>query len=439
MGAPETILEQYSALIAKRLQAQRDPLWLRQLRETALQQLQQNGLPSKRWESWHYSPADFWLTQFGEQHALAPITPDENAPRFDLDVPAGHAIHFNHGYLIDQHLQNDEREKFSLQPLAALNEQQHAALIDWLRTLDHADPLAHLIAALTPESWVLIVEPGVRLKHPIVISQRSSQSGNQISQLLVWAGEGSEATVVEHFSAANATAAYLHCAHTALKLERNSKLIYARINRDGAQAQHLGVVESSVGRDARLQLQVLESASEAKLQNRIRNGIYVRLAEPNAEFIARGAFAASEQQHIDYHFSVDHLSNHGRSDILMQGLAADQSRGVVNGRIYIAPNTRTNDGHFTTHNLLLSDKAEIDAKPELEIYADEVSCAHGATIGQLDEEQLRYLQTRGIDRDEAIALLTEGFLKAGLLDCGNTTLNEFFAQQLLAALPKPGV
>ncbi|MDB6061879.1 MAG: Fe-S cluster assembly protein SufD [Verrucomicrobiaceae bacterium] len=439
MSASETILDQYTALIAARLQTQRDPLWLRQLRETSLQQLQLNGLPSKRWESWHYSPADFWLTEFGTQHALAPITPDENAPHADLDVPSGHAIYFNHGYLVDQQLQNDEREKFSLQPLSALSEQQHSALIDWLRTVHHADPLAHLVTALTPETWVLTVEPRARLKHPIVISQRSSQPGNQISQLIVWAGENSEATIVEHFSAAPATAAYLHCSHTALKLERNSKLIYARINRDGAQAQHLGVVESSVGRDARLQLQVLESASEAQLKNRIRNGIYVRLDAPNAEFIARGAFAASEQQHIDYHFTVDHLSDHGRCDILMQGLAADQSRGVVNGRIHIAANTHHNDGHFTTHNLLLSDEAEIDAKPELEIYADEVSCAHGATIGQLDEEQLLYLRTRGINRDDAIALLTEGFLKAGLLDSGNPALNDFFAQQLLAALPKPGV
>ena len=439
MGAPQTILEQYAALIAARLQAQRDPQWLRQLRESALQRLQGEGLPNQRWESWHYSPANFWLTQFAEQHTLAPIAPDQRAPHIDLPVPAGHAIYFNHGYLVDQQLQADERGKFSLQPLASLSETQHADLLHWLQTLDHADPLAHLITALTPESWVLTIEPGARLQHPIVISQRSSQPGNQVSQLIVWAGEKSEATVVEHFSAAASASVYLHCSHTALKLERNSRLTYARLNRDGAQAQHLGVVESQLGRDARLQMQVLESASEAQLRNRIRNGIYVRLAEPNAEFIARGAFAASADQHIDYHFTVDHLSDRGRCDILMQGLAAGRSRGVVNGRIHIAANTRHNDGHFTTHNLLLSDAAEIDAKPELEIYADEVSCAHGATVGQLDQEQLLYLQTRGIERDDAIALLTEGFLKAGLLDCGNSVLNDFFAQQLLTALPKPVV
>lgn len=437
MGTAVNVLEQYSALIDTRLHQRRDPAWLRQLRESALANLQARGLPNKRWESWHYSALDFWLAQFGEQHSLAPITPDETAPHAALDIPDGHLLHFNHGYLIDQQLQHDERNAFQLLPLGELNERDHAELLNWLRVTQHVDPLADLATALAPESWVLVIGQGKRVKHPIVISHRNSQPGSQISQLIVWARANSEATVVEHFSSSTNDVA-LHCAHIATRLDANSKLTYARINRDGEQSQHLGVVESHIGRDARLQLQVMESASADHLRNRIRNGIYVRLIEPNAEFIARGAFAASDQQHIDYHFTVEHLSDHGRSDILMQGLATDRSRGVVNGRIYIAANTRCNDGHFTTHNLLLSADAEIDAKPELEIYADEVKCAHGATIGQLDEEQLLYLRSRGIDREQAIALLTEGFLKAGLLDSGNHALNEFFTEQLLVALPSSG-
>lgn len=437
MGSAQTAtaLEQYGALIATRLQQQRIPAWLKQLRETALARLQHSGLPGKKWESWHYSAADFWLQQFSEQHALAPIAPDTEGARFDDELPQGHYIHFNHGYLVDQHIEHDDREKFVLQPLAQLDATKHAQLISWLGSVAHADPIADLATALAPETWVLIIKAGARIKHPILISHLASLPGSHIGQLLVWAQSGAEATVIEHFAAAPTAGSYLHSAHTALKLEANSKVIYARINRDGAQAQHLGVFEAELARDARLQLQVLESASGPLLTNKVRNGIYVRLNEPNAEFIARGAFAAGDEQHIDYHLTVDHNSDHGRSDILFQGLAADRSRGVINGRIFIAKNTRGNDGHFTTHNLLLSNNAEIDAKPELEIYADEVSCAHGATIGQLDEEQLLYLQTRGIDRARAIALLTEGFLKAGLLDCHNSSLNEYLLQQLLVAMP----
>jgi Fe-S cluster assembly protein SufD len=433
--AGQIVLEQYSALIGARLQQQRDPAWLKQLREDALIRLQESGLPSKKLESWHYSAADFWLQQFSEQHALAPIAPDANSTQFIGELPSGHRIHFNHGYLIDQHIEHDDRDKLRLKPLAQLDTVEHAQLIAWLSSIQHSDSIADLVTALAPETWVLIVKAGARLKHPVLISHLATLSGSHIGQLVVWIQSGAEATVVEHFAATTSADAYLHCAHTALKLEANSKVTYARINRDGAAAQHLGVFEAELARDARLQIQLLESASGAALTNKVRNGIYVRLNEPNAEFIARGAFAASDKQHIDYHLTVDHNSDHGRSDIVIQGLAADHSRGVVNGRIFIAKNTRGNDGHFTSHNLLLSNNAEIDAKPELEIYADEVSCAHGATIGQFDEEQLLYLQTRGIERTHAIALLTEGFLKAGLLDCHNNSLNEFLLQQLLVAMP----
>lgn len=439
MGASELILEQYGALITARLQ-QRDPSWLKQLREIAFARLQKTGLPNKRWESWHYSAADFWLTQFAATHTLAPITPDESAAQSTTELPAGHVVHFNHGYLIDQQIQTGEREKFTLLPLAQLDGKQHASFIEWLRNIMPVDPLANLALALAPETWVLIIEADARVKQPIILAHRNTQPGSQISQVLVWMQPRAEATIVEHFAAADSAADYLQHAHTALRLQHNSKLTYVRINRDASQGQHLGVLDAELARDAKLQLQVLENGCGPQQRNRIRNGVYVKLAEPNAEFIARGAFAASDMQHVDYHFCVDHCSDHGRSDILIQGLAADKSRGIVNGRIHIAANTRGNDGHFTTHNLLLSADAEIDAKPELEIYADEVSCAHGATIGQLDEEQLLYLQTRGIDRTQAIALLTEGFLKAGLLDHNsldhnNSNLNEFLQRQLLEALP----
>ena len=439
MGASEKVLEQYSALIATHLQ-QRDPAWLKQLRENAAARLQQSGLPTRRWESWHYSAADSWLSQFAEKQTLAPITPDLTAGH-SSDLPAGHLIHFNHGYLVDQQFQNDEhvdlgnaRHAFSLLSLAQLDEKKHASLIAWLASLKPVDPLANLAIALAPETWVLIVEANARIKLPIIFSHRNTKTGSQISQLIVWMQAGAEATVVEHF-AADSTAEYLHHAHTATRLEQNSKLTHVRINRDSDRGQHLGTFDAQLARDAKLQLQVLENGCGKQQHNRIRNGIYIDLAEPNAEFIARGAFAASDMQHVDYHFCVNHNSDHGRSDILVQGLAADASRGIINGRIYIGANTRANDGHFTSHNLLLSATAEINAKPELEIYADEVSCAHGATVGQLDEEQLFYMQTRGIDREQAVVLLTEGFLKAGLLDCGNKNLDEFLQRQMLETLP----
>ncbi|MET0379069.1 MAG: SufD family Fe-S cluster assembly protein [Spongiibacteraceae bacterium] len=425
-------LQPLDTLMAARLQ-QRAPAWLQTLREKARADLNGAGLPNKRRESWHYSSADLWLQQFDQQHGLAPISADRDAGSAD-DFNSANCLQFSHGVLLAQQITEADRDALTIVPLASLDEQKHADIIAWLSKQKPADSLASLATALAPESHVLIVSAEQTLSQPIVVSHFTSQAGAQVGQLVVWIEANAQATVLESFSG-KADTQSLQIAHTQIHVARGAKLTYARLQRDQSGAQHLGVVESDVGRDAQLRMQVLRGGKESSVPNqRQRNGIYVRLQENGAEFIARGAFAAAGSQHIDYHFTIDHNADHGRCDVQMQGIAGDKSRGIVNGRIFIAKNTRANDGHFTTHNLLLSNDAEIDAKPELEIYADEVRCDHGATVGQLDEDQLLYMQTRGIDHAQAVALLTEGFLKAGLLDCGNTALNEYLQQQVLLSL-----
>lgn len=425
-------LQPLDALIATRLQ-QREPAWLQTVRAKARADLNTAGLPSKRRESWHYSAADLWLQQFDQQHGLTPIAADSESAAAD-EFASTTAIQFSHGALLAQEITAADRDALTLLPLAALDAQKHADIIEWLSQQKHADSLASLATALVQESHVLIVRAEQTLAHPIAVSHFTSQSGAQVGQLIVWIEANAQATVLETFSGKTDTQS-LQIAHTQIHLACGAKLTYARLQRDQSGAQHLGIVESDIGRDAQLRMQLLRGGKESSVSNqRQRNGVYVRLQENGAEFIARGAFAAAGSQHIDYHFTVDHNADHGRCDLQIQGIAGDNSRGVINGRIFIAKNTRANDGHFTSHNLLLSNAAEIDAKPELEIYADEVRCDHGATIGQLDEDQLLYMQTRGIDHAQAVALLTEGFLKAGLLDCGNPALNDYLQQQVLLSL-----
>lgn len=422
-------LQPIDALIGTRLRIAA-PDWLQTLREQARAALNTSGLPNKHRESWHYSAADVWLQQFDAQHGLAPIAVD--AAAVTSDFVSGNALQFSHGVLVAQQIA--ESDALTLLPLAQLDPQQHAPIIDWLASRPHADSLASLATALAPNSYVLIVRAGQAVRQPIAITHTTSQAGAQIAHLIVWVEDNAQATVLESF-AGRADTASMQIAQTQIHLARGANLTYARLHRDQQDAQHLGVIEADVGRDAHLQMQLLRGGATSNTSNqRQRNGIYVRLLDNASEFTARGAFAAAGTQHIDYHFSVDHNGDHGRSDMQMQGIAGDKSAGIVNGRIFIAKNTRANDGHFTTHNLLLSNDATINAKPELEIYADEVRCDHGATVGQLDEDQLLYLQSRGIDHAQAVALLTEGFLKAGLLDCGNAELNDYLQQQLLLSL-----
>jgi Fe-S cluster assembly protein SufD len=421
-----SLLQPLDALIAERATAH-EPAWLQTLRDRARAQLQTSGLPSRRRESWHYSPADVWLQQTHTKSGLAPIAADvATAP----DFASANSLQFSHGHLVGHAFADD----VTLLPLTRLDAEKHAAIIDWLRTQPRSDSLGALATALAPQSQVLIVPAGANLRHPIVVSHHTTRPGAQIAHLIVWVEAGASATVFENFSGANGIPS-LQIACTQVCVNRNAKLVCARLNREGTEAQHLGVFEGDVQRDARLHVQVLHGGENASGANqKLRNGVYIRLQESGAEFVARGAFAARGAQHIDYHFTVEHNADHGRCDIEVQGIAGDRSNGIVNGRIFIARNTRANDGHFTSHNLLLSQEAEIDAKPELEIYADEVRCDHGATVGQLDDSQLLYLQTRGIDRNEAIALLTEGFLKAGLLGGIDTAMGEYLQAQLLASI-----
>lgn len=422
-------LQPLDALIAARLRTAA-PAWLQALRERARADLNGAGLPNKHRESWHYTAADVWLQQFGERHGLAPIAADDAAGAA-ADFAAGNALQFSHGALVAQRIA--EADALTLLPLAQLDPHRHAPIIDWLAARPHADGLGALATALAPDGYVLIVRAGQVVRQPIAIAHATSRPGAQIAHLIVWLEDHAQATVLESF-AGRADTASMQIAQTQLQLARGARLTYARLHRDQAEAQHLGLIEADLGRDAHLRMQLLRGGAAGAASQRQRNGIHVRLLESGAEFTARGAFAAAGTQHIDYHFSVDHGGDHGRSDVQVQGIAADKSRGIVNGRIFIARDTRANDGHFTTHNLLLSDAAEINAKPELEIHADEVRCDHGATIGQLDEDQLLYLQTRGIGYAQAVALLTEGFLKAGLLDCGHAELNAYLQQQLLSSL-----
>ena len=120
---------------------------------------------------------------------------------------------------------------------------------------------------------------------------------------------------------------------------------------------------------------------------------------------------ASGRQHVDNQTRVDHSKPHGRSDETYKGILGGHSRGVFNGRVFVHPDAQKTDARQRNDNLLLSPHAEIDTKPQLEIYADDVACAHGATVGQLDEQMLFYLRARGIDEHAARALLTYGFAR----------------------------
>jgi Fe-S cluster assembly protein SufD len=135
----------------------------------------------------------------------------------------------------------------------------------------------------------------------------------------------------------------------------------------------------------------------------------IELQEPNASAYLNGLYVASGETHVDNHSIVDHASPHCYSNELYKGVLNGNSKGVFNGKIFVRKDAQKTNAYQSNKNILLSDDASMNAKPQLEIYADDVKCSHGATTGQLDEEALFYLRSRGIGINEAQALLTTAF------------------------------
>lgn len=189
-----------------------------------------------------------------------------------------------------------------------------------------------------------------------------------------------------------------------LDLAEGARLQLLRVQNAAANAHHVTRIRARVGRNAKLDVSTVDLGGQLS-----RHDLNVALAEPGAEVSLRSLFVASGSGLVDNHISIDHQAPHGTSRMLVRGLARDAGRGVFNGKIVARPGAQKTDSEQRVANLLLSPKAEINAKPELEIYADDVKCAHGATFGQIDLTALFYLRSRGMPEDEARALLTLAF------------------------------
>ena len=183
-----------------------------------------------------------------------------------------------------------------------------------------------------------------------------------------------------------------------------SKLRLFRLQEHGERLDHTSLLSARLDKDASL------VAGYVDLGGRVtRNDIDVELAGPGASADLFGVFVASPGRHIDDEIHIDHAAPHTRSETAFRGIADRDGRGVFRGKLLVRPGAQKIDARQSSDNLLLAEKAEIDTRPELEIYADDVKCSHGATVGELDDEQMFYLRSRGVDAHSARALLTFAF------------------------------
>lgn len=269
---------------------------------------------------------------------------------------------------------------------------------------DPATPLGDLNVALMNDGVRLVIHAATEKPLGLLIID-SSESAVTVTQanLAIEVAAGCDAEIIEFHSSAGDFDNYCN-SHITLQIDEGAKARYVRIQDRDLRHTHTSrlAVRSAAGSE-------LEMAGYDIGGGLIRNDVDIDLSQPNASVHFNGLYLAGDGQHIDNHTRVDHKVGPASSFQEYRGILNGKCRCVWNGKAVVHKGADGTDANQANHNLLLSDNAEIDAKPELEIYADEVKCSHGTTVGQLDEQALFYLRTRGLDRAEAKQLLTHAF------------------------------
>jgi Fe-S cluster assembly protein SufD len=274
----------------------------------------------------------------------------------------------------------------------------------YARTTDNA--FAALNQAFFSDGAFISLPAGVEIAEPIQLIYISSakQNGETIQpRNLIIAGANSRATIVESYLSTVSTA-YLTNAVTEIVAGDNAVIEHVKLQDETASAFHMATIAGEFGRASNVSLHSF--ALGAKLS---RNNIRTNLAGEGLECILNGLYLTRDEQLADHHMIVEHAQPHCASHEYFNGILDDKSKGVFHGRIYVHPIAQKTDAKQTNKNLLLSDDATADTKPQLEIYADDVKCTHGATIGQLNDESIFYLRARGIPEAMARRMLIHAF------------------------------
>lgn len=238
-----------------------------------------------------------------------------------------------------------------------------------------------------------------------ILSVQTAQSDSSFSMIKnnIHLESGSALKLVETFVALE-DSVYFTNTNTTIQLDENSRCDYYKMQKESRRANHISTLNAIQGRDSVFRCYTLDFGGGL-----VRNNLTAVLNEPGAETVMDGLYLGRGDQHLDNHTVIEHTAPHCVSSELYQGILTDRSRGVFSGMIHVHPDAQKTDARQSNNCLLLSDEAKIDTKPQLEIYADDVQCSHGATVGQLNEEAIFYLRSRGIGEETARHILTYAF------------------------------
>ena len=267
-------------------------------------------------------------------------------------------------------------------------------------------PFAALNTAFVTDGAILRIPRDTAVEEPIHLLFVTAGGGEPRAvhpRVMIELAPGSRARVIEEFVGPDDTATFTDPV-TEILVGENASLDHLKLQREGLESIHIGTLAARLGRNARFTSHSLSFGGRL-----VRTDIDAMMYGEGSECTLNGLYAVAGRQHVDHHTYVDHKSPHTASRQLYKGVLDGKATGVFNGRVLIREGAQRIDASQTNNNLLLSNEALVNTNPELEIFADDVKARHGATIGQIDEEALFYLCSRGIERGEARRIMIQGF------------------------------
>lgn len=401
-------------------------------RSRALSRFADLGFPSRKLEQWRYTDigalrdADF---------EFVPARPDADVVARAAERVA--AIGIGEAALrlvfVDGHLVTELSELAPVPGLEARPIVSATATVDDASgevRADHA--LAALNAAFASQGIVLRLAERAEIERPIhlVFVGSERRAAPQI-RVVVEAQAFARARVIQQFVDLDEAAPGWLNLVTDVRLAAESRISLYRLQEHGAGRYQTALLRALVGRQASLVTGSVEAGGAL-----VRSDYDIALAEPGAEADLFGIALASAGQHVDNHVAVDHRSAHTRSRETFRSIVGERGRAVFNGKIVVREDAQKIDARQRSDNLLLSERAEVDTRPELEIYADDVKCSHGATVGEIDEDHLFYLRSRGLDEETARGLLAFAFANAILERLELPEIEAHVARRIAGQLPE---
>lgn len=373
--------------------------WLSSIKQSAMERFLKNGFPTMRIEEWK----DANLSSITNKYFSASESREKSyQTNLHFWKSSPHIIFYN-GTLVEITTNDSQAIIKPFDTALTSSAEIFQSVFDLQPKIPH--PFYDLNTSMVQQGVGIQIPKNADVKDPIYLVYISDdeEKAHYYRNLIVLES-GARATIVELYLQGSKSGTSLTIPVTQIKLAQNSKLEHIKYQNDGLMASHTAAIVASLLADSSLKTYSFSFGG-----NITRNDIHIGLDEKGAECFMDGLYVASGKQTVDHHTIVDHAKPHCSSSETYKGILTDQAHGIFEGKIKVEVDAQKTDAKQMNQNLLLSSEARINTAPQLEILADDVKCSHGATIGKLDENQIFYMRSRGIELSTAREILVHAY------------------------------